>query len=128
MQSGYPNRLRLERSMQHIRGGYRALHARAWIQARGEFAAALARQETPEALEGLGLAAWRLDDADSVFRAREGAYRLYRRQGDKQSAARLAIALASDSLHFRGEPAVARGWHRRAHDLLQDLDLVPEHG
>jgi len=44
------------------------------------FADALAREETPEALEGLSWAAWWLDDADAVFDAREQAYRLYRRR------------------------------------------------
>jgi LuxR family transcriptional regulator, maltose regulon positive regulatory protein len=112
-----------------IRAGYQALGAGAWAKARREFEAALAAGETPEALEGLGRAAWWMDDAETVFRAREQAYRLYRRRGDKRSAARLAIALAEDSLYFRGEPAVAQGWHLRAGDLLQDLGpLTPEHG
>jgi hypothetical protein len=38
----------------------------------------------PEALEGLGLAAWRLDDAAVTFDARERAYRLYRQDGDRE--------------------------------------------
>jgi hypothetical protein len=53
--------------------------------------AALARGETPEALEGLGLAGWRLDLADIVFDSSERAYRLYRDRGDRRSAARLAV-------------------------------------
>ena len=44
----------------------------------GVFEAALGTAETPEAFEGLSWAAWWLDDANTVFAAREHAYRLYR--------------------------------------------------
>jgi hypothetical protein len=50
-----------------------------WTAASASFAEALAREETPEALEGLSWAAWWLDDAEAVFDARERAYRLYLR-------------------------------------------------
>ena len=39
---------------------------------------------SPEALEGLGLAAWWLDLADVVFDVRERAYRAYRERGDRR--------------------------------------------
>ena len=39
--------------------------------------------ETPGAFEGLSWAAWWLDDAETVFAARERAYRLYRERGDR---------------------------------------------
>jgi hypothetical protein len=41
---------------------------------------ALAREETPEALEGVELGWAVLDDATTVFDARERAYLLYRRR------------------------------------------------
>lgn len=88
----------------------------------------MAAREGPEALEGLGTAAWWLDDADTVFTARERAYALYRQRGDRVSAARLAIALAEDALYFRGEPVVARGWRRRAAHLLEGAACTPEQG
>ena len=59
--------------------GDEALARGAWTEAREAFEAALRERETPEALEGLGLAAWWLDLADVVFDSRERAYRLYRR-------------------------------------------------
>jgi DNA-binding NarL/FixJ family response regulator len=99
-----------------------------WAAARAAFADALGREETPEALEGLSWAAWWLDDADAVFEAREGAYRLYRRRGDQVSAARMATWLASDNLDFRGAATVAGGWLRRAERLLEDGEPGPEHG
>ena len=82
----------------------------------------------PEALEGLGLAAWWLDDAAVTFDARERAYRLYRQDGDPKGAARMAIYLAYDYFSFRGEYAVASGWNQRAHRLLEGLEPTPEQG
>src|SRR6187397_1477442 len=117
----------MERSGRGIQAGYEALSAGHWTEARRIFESDLEQQKTPEALEGFAMAAWWLDDAPAVFEARERAYGLYRRRGDARAAARVATALAEDSLYFRGEPAVARGWHRRAERLLQDLDPTPEH-
>src|SRR5881628_1211192 len=85
-----------------------------WPDARAAFDASLRERETPEALEGLGLAAWWLDLADVVFDARERAYRLYRDRGDRRGAARLAVWIAWDTWAFRGEHAVASGWLQRA--------------
>ena len=99
-----------------------------WAAASSSFAGALAREETPEALEGLSWAAWWLDDSETVFDARERAYRLYRGRGDRASAARMATWLAADQLDFRGAVAVARGWLRRAERLLEPLEPGPEHG
>jgi len=72
----------------------------------------------PEALEGLGIAAWWLDQADTVFDAREHAYRLYLAREDRASAARMAVWLGWDAWAFRGENAVASGWLGRARRLL----------
>jgi DNA-binding CsgD family transcriptional regulator len=98
-----------------------------WQGAREAFLALGDRLERPEVLEGLGVAAWWLDDAAAVFETRERAYRLYRRRGDRRGAARVAMALAMDSFHFRGQAAVARGWQRRAARLLEGLAPGPEH-
>jgi LuxR family transcriptional regulator, maltose regulon positive regulatory protein len=97
-----------------------ALLRGAWADARIAFEAALRVRESPEALEGLGTAAWGLDLADLVFDSRERAYRLYLAQGDRCAAARVAVWLAWDSWAFRGENAVANGWLQRARRLLED--------
>src|SRR6476619_7892045 len=91
----------------------------AWEQARDAFERSLKEQETPEALEGLGLAAWWLDLAPVVFDSRERAYRAYRGRRDQLSAARVAIWIAWDSAAFRGEEGVAKGWLQRARRLLE---------
>jgi tetratricopeptide (TPR) repeat protein len=99
-----------------------------WGAARSSFEAALALEEAPEALEGLGWVGHVLDDDRLTFDARERAYRLYRERGDRGSAARVAAWHAFDCLAFRGEPAVASGWLQRAHSLLDDLEPGPNHG
>ena len=92
------------------------------------FASAAAAEETAEALEGLAEACWWQHDEAGTFQARERAYQLYRKRGDRAAAARMATSMAGDSLEFRGQPAVANGWMRRAYRLLEGLEDTPEHG
>jgi LuxR family maltose regulon positive regulatory protein len=111
-----------------VDAGWAALAEGRWGDARARFDEALGDEETPEALEGLSWAAWWLDDAETVFAAREGAYRLYRRSGVAAGAARMATWLAVDQLDFHGAWAVASGWLRRARRLLDPLETGPDHG
>ncbi len=99
-----------------------------WEDARAQFQAALAAGESAEALEGLGLAAWWLDDAAVTLDARERAYRAYREQGDARGAARVAIWLVWDYLAYRNELAVASGWLERARRLLEGSEQTSEYG
>jgi tetratricopeptide (TPR) repeat protein len=92
----------------------------AWVEARAAYEAVLRDHEVPEALEGLGTAAWWLDMAELVFDCRERAYRLYVAREDRAAAARVAVWLAWDSWAFRGESAVANGWLQRARRLLEN--------
>src|SRR5262245_21999567 len=98
--------------------GDEALARGAWEEARDAFERALQAHESPEALEGLGVAAWWLDLADAVFDARERAYRLFLERDDRSGAARVAVWLAWDYWAFRGEHAVGNGWLQRARRLL----------
>jgi LuxR family transcriptional regulator, maltose regulon positive regulatory protein len=102
------------------RTGDEALARGAWAEARTAFEETLRVREAPEALEGLGTAAWWLDSADLVFDSRERAYRLYLAREDRVAAARVAVWLAWDSWAFRGEHAVANGWLQRARRLLEN--------
>ena len=111
-----------------LAAGREALSRGDWEQALACFEAASERNPSAEAIEALAMAAWWLDNAQLAVESREHAYRLYRERGDAAAAARMAIWLGWDSLAFRGEPAVARGWLQRAHRLLEGLGLVPEHG
>ncbi len=111
-----------------LSAGWARLADGEWAAASAAFAEALDCEETPDALEGLSWAAWWLDDAEAVFDARERAYHLYRRRGERASAARMATWLAADQLDFRGAAAVAAGWLRRAGRLLDKIEPGPEHG
>lgn len=108
-----------------VGAGWAELRNGRWGAAKSFFEDALSDDETAEAFEGLSWAAWWLDDAEAVFRARERAYRLYRQKGDSAAAARMATWLAADELDFHGAAAVAGGWLRRAHRLLDPLDPGP---
>jgi LuxR family maltose regulon positive regulatory protein len=111
-----------------LAAGWEALARTEWDRARTLFEAAVARDGSAEALEGLSLAAWWLDDAETMFSTRERAYRLYRRDGDLRSAGRVATLFGIDYYSFRGEAAIGNGWFRRAHRLLDELPPVPEQG
>jgi tetratricopeptide (TPR) repeat protein len=119
--------MRRSQSLEGLTAGRVALETGAWQQAQHAFERALAIEDTPEALEGLGLAAWWLDLAEVVFDSRERAYRAYRSRGDDVSAARLAVWIAWDSAAFRGEDGVANGWLQRARRLLVAQPDSPEH-
>jgi LuxR family maltose regulon positive regulatory protein len=108
--------------------GWAALAEGRWEPARRAFAEALKVEETPERLEGLSWAAWWLDDEETVFEAREQAFRLYRSTGDASGAARMATWLAADHLDFHGAAAVANGWFRRARRLLATEAPRADHG
>lgn len=111
-----------------LSAGREALNRGEWEDARGHFEAALEHDESAEALEAFAMAAWWLDDARLTIESRERAYRLHRERGDVVGASRVAIWLAWDYLAFRGEPPVANGWLQRAHRLLEDVPVAPEHG
>ena len=106
--------------------GDAALRRGDWGAARDAFASALKIEESPEALEGLGLAAWWLDLADEVFASRERAYRLFVERDDRPAAARVAVWMAWDCCAFRGETAIANGWLQRARRLLAGLPACSE--
>ena len=112
-------RVTAPRALDGLAAGQAALGRGDWPGARVAFEHSLQTGESPEALEGLGLAAWWLDRADTVFDVRERAYRIYRERGDALGAARMAVWLAWDTAAFRGEQAIANGWLQRAQRLLE---------
>jgi ATP/maltotriose-dependent transcriptional regulator MalT len=111
-----------------ITAGQAALSGGRWREARARFQQALARAPAPEALEGIGWAAWWLEDVPGCLDSRERAYRMYRRAGDARGAARVALWLGDAYLEFRGATAVAGGWFGRAARILDGLEPAPEHG
>jgi hypothetical protein len=74
-----------------IARGRSALARGEWVDARALFAEALARSETRDAYEGLGIAARYELDAEAAIDAHERGYRLARSHGDTAAAARRMI-------------------------------------
>jgi LuxR family transcriptional regulator, maltose regulon positive regulatory protein len=105
-----------------------ALAAADWESARRLFLEALAEEETPEALEGLGRASFFLNEGEAAIEAHERAYAAYRERARAVDAARMAIALAWDYRSFRGERAVGDGWLGRARRLLEGREPTRELG
>jgi DNA-binding CsgD family transcriptional regulator len=111
-----------------LAAGEAALARGAWGEARGAFERAAAVGAGPRALEGLGTAAFFLDDGQAALEARERAYAAYRETGRAVDAARVATSLAWDYRVFRGEPAVGDGWLGRARRLLDGAGPTREQG
>ena len=103
-----------------------ALGRRAWADARELYERALALGESAEALEGLAVASWWLDDVDAAIAARERAYVMRRERAETIEAARVAGFLAWDYGAMRGANAVANGWLQRARRLVEDLEPSAE--
>jgi hypothetical protein len=108
--------------------GEEALRGGRWEEARIAYDAALAAEETPAALEGLGLALRWLEDFPRCFEVQERAYLLFRQAGDIRGAARLATRLGRDNLVVRADAAVASGWLARASRLLENEGDCSERG
>ena len=94
-----------------------------WRRPRDAFQASLAAAGHPGALEGLGLAAWWLDDARLVFDARERACKLYSMPGIGAPPLDSRSGWRGTAGRFAAKPAVANGWLQRAR---RHLDGLPE--
>ncbi len=108
--------------------GYEALASGDWAGARVAFEAALAVEEFPEALDGLGRALWWLRESEQAVVYRERAYSGFRRDGQLARASRIALWLSREyALVWRNE-AAANGWLARAERLLADVAPDAERG
>jgi LuxR family transcriptional regulator, maltose regulon positive regulatory protein len=103
-----------------VQDGRAALARGDWQEARDCFETVARRQETAVAYDGLGAAAWWLNDAPTTLHARQRAYQLYNAEGNAAGAARMAAYLALDYFYFRGDYAIANGWVQRGRRLLEN--------
>src|SRR3954471_23572641 len=110
-----------------FQAGRAALAEGNWEAARRSFEAASPERDSPEALEGMAMACWWLEEYASGIEARECAYRIYHARDNMLGAARRARWRGPDCAEYRGEAAVANGWLRRGERLLEKLPLSPEH-
>jgi hypothetical protein len=79
-----------------IQAGFGAVAQGDWAEARRQFEAVLVHVDLPEAREGLGMAAYWLEDVPLLFDSRERAFRLYRDRGNRVGMARVATSLSVD--------------------------------
>lgn len=105
-----------------------ALASGDWERARVGFEAALAEGETPETHDGLGRALWWLGDVDGAIANRERAYAGFRRRGDRQRAARIALWVSREYTAVHGNRPASNGWLARAEGLIRALGQCPEEG
>jgi len=101
--------------------GSSALAGGEWAAARECFESALSFEESADALDGLALAMWWLNDPDAALELRARAFARLRHESRNTEAAGVAIWLARQyrSLFRRGE--MADGWLARARSLLTTL-------
>src|SRR5262245_13315942 len=109
-------------------GGWEALRAAAWGDARAAFEADLATAETAEGLAGLAQARWWLSDVPGAIDAWERAYTSWRRSGGDEQAAHIAVLLSREQAEGLGNDVLANGWLARARDLLVDYPDSVEWG
>jgi hypothetical protein len=98
-----------------------------WALAEELYDRALAGGEDAEALDGRGQSRWWLARREEGIDDRRRAYALYRRAGDLERAAVLAVYLAAEA-RIDGNRAEAGGWLARAERLLGELPEGPAHG
>ncbi len=108
--------------------GHEALAAGDWHGARSAFQEAVARTDSPEALDGLGRALWWLREEREAVVHRERAYAGFRRDGELGRAARIALWLSREYALAFGNDAASRGWLQRAERLLRDVAPGSEEG
>ena len=102
-----------------------ALERGQWSAAKDAFEAALDREESAEALFGLGNALWWLGETESSVRYRERAYAAFCRRPDPPQAALTAVFLCYVYNASLGNHAAARGWLGRAATLVTEHELAP---
>jgi DNA-binding CsgD family transcriptional regulator len=109
--------------------GWAALERGDWAAARQSFAAALEREDTPEACHGLAQAEEWAGNFAAAVRCYERAYAGYRARGEIRPAALIAGRELS-FLHAAvyGNDAAASGWLARARSLADEAGECPETG
>jgi class 3 adenylate cyclase len=98
----------------------------AWREAYAAYSRVESDELTPEDLESFADGAWWNGRLDETISLRERAHAGYMSAGDRLSAARIGLMLASDHL-ARGAFSVSRGWFAKAERLLADELESVEH-
>jgi len=110
-----------------LAAGSSALATGDWAAAREAYEAVLGEEDLPDAHDGLARVLWWLEGPAQAVAERTHAYAGYRRAGDEQAAAHVALWLAHEYGVGLRNPAAAGGWTTRAAGLLEDLAEGPDH-
>jgi DNA-binding NarL/FixJ family response regulator len=89
-----------------------------WEAAREHFQRALDIEASAEVLDGLGQTLWWLGEEEAAIDLRAKAFGEYRRRGDADAAANVAIYLAAE-YRIAGNASVSNGWLGRGTRLLE---------
>ena len=100
-----------------IAAGEAALAAGDWRAAKDAFTTALTKDESAEALDGLGRSLWWLKRVTEALEARARAYSAFRRGGRYKEAAEVAVWLARENRTLFANEVAADGWLARAKSI-----------
>jgi DNA-binding NarL/FixJ family response regulator len=106
---------------------WRAFAENDWERAREHFEAALRSEPTAEALDGLGQTVLWLGEEEQAVELRTKAFGAYRRQGNPEAAASIAVYIAAE-YRIAGNASLADGWLGRATRLLEGCADCPGRG
>jgi DNA-binding CsgD family transcriptional regulator len=101
--------------------GTEALARGEWAAARNAFQSAWSTERSPDALDGLALALWWLDDPAGALDLRARAFAGLRHAGRDAEAARVAVWLARQHRNLYRRQEFADGWLSRARSVVADL-------
>ena len=104
-----------------------AFAASDWERARELFEEALGREPSAEVLDGLGQTMLWLGEEVAAVEWRTKAFGEYRRRGDAEAAATIAVYLAAE-YRIAGNASLADGWLGRATRLLEGCGDCPGRG
>jgi tetratricopeptide (TPR) repeat protein len=110
-----------------VQAARQAASRHAWREAYDSYSTADPKSFAPEDLETFAEAAWWRGKLDEAISLRERAYGGHVAAGDKQAAARLALALSWD-YSGRSAFAVSQGWFANAERLLDGQPESAEDG
>jgi DNA-binding CsgD family transcriptional regulator len=108
-----------------IERGREQLSQGAWTEARASFEDAVADDPSPEALFGLGIAAWWLGDTEAALSAWERSYTTAMSNDDWERAVLCAVYLCLGYEMSLGNEAIATAWVDRAEEIVTRRELEP---
>ena len=103
-----------------IEDGRRHLRAADWPAARDRFRAALELGESAEALDGLAMAAYWLNDLDEAIHLKQRAHTAYKRANELGPAAFAAAWIGGMYMNIYGNQAAAEGWSAVCASLIRE--------